>query len=167
MFVKRDSNGRTFRDVAFVAFLGFAMSLCGPGAANSQRKAAANEKNKVMALNLEVVTPHEEAELKEFVAQLTKSLWRNWLALMPESAMLGDSAIVVIRFQIGKDRSQPVAPPIVEQGAGDKMKSLTNAALAAIREAKKSSRFPNTFPGPSVELRATFLYNQPADSVKK
>src|SRR5207237_10299215 len=71
----------------------------------------------------------------------TKSLWRSWLALIPESAMLGDSARVVIRFQIDRDRSRPIAPPSVERGAGYKMKSSTNAAISAVREARKSRRF--------------------------
>jgi hypothetical protein len=79
---------------------------------------------------------------------------------------LGAAGIVVVRFQIEKDRSR-LAEPIVEQGPGQKLNSLTKAALSAIRSSTKSTHFPDGFARSSIELRAMFFYNQPADSVKK
>ena len=175
----RAQNRRILSRVAIVALLSLELFLCGHVAGNGQQQVAASGKNKVMALYVEsgkskvmalyveIVTPHQEEELEEFMTQFRQSLWRSWLARMPESAMLGDSGKVIIRFQIDKDRSQPAAAPSVEQGAGKKMKSLTNAALGAIREATKPPRFPDKFVGPSIEFRATFFYNQPADLVLK
>jgi hypothetical protein len=154
------------RSLILLALSSLLMSTAFPASLGTE-KTGDDEKNRVMALHLEIVTPHEDAELKDFKARFTKVLWHNWLVVMPEDAQLGAAGIVVIRFQIEKDRSQSVESPLVEQGAGEKHKSLTKAALSAIRDSTKSTHLPDGFARSSVELRAIFSYNQPSDSVKR
>src|SRR5713226_8677480 len=66
-----------------------------------------------MSLHLEIITPHEGTELGDFGNRLTKSVWHNWLVMMPESAMLGDKGQATIRFQIDKDSSHPATAPTI------------------------------------------------------
>jgi hypothetical protein len=130
-------------------------------------KTVDEKRNNVIALHLEVVTPHENAELSDFKDRFSKVLWRNWIAVMPEDAQLGAAGVVVVRFQIGRDRSQSVEPPVVEQSPGEKLRPLTKSALSAIRDSTKSTHLPDGFTHSSIELRATFYYNQPAETVKR
>jgi hypothetical protein len=128
---------------------------------------AGRERNNVMAVHIDIVTPHEDGEIKDFTTGFTKILWRNWLGVMPEDAQLGAAGVVVIRFKINKDRSQSLGPPVVEQSPGEKLNSLTKAALNALRDSTKSKHLPAGFTYSGIELRATFYYNQPAESVKR
>lgn len=153
------------RPLILLAFSSLLMSIAFLPGLGTQK--TGGEMKKAMALHLEIVTPHEDAELKDFTARFTRVLWRNWFSVMPEDAMLGAAGTVVIRFQIEKDRSQSMEPPLVEQSPGEKLNSLTKAALSAVRDSTKSTHFPDTFARSSIELRATFSYNQPADSVKR
>lgn len=134
---------------------------------NGAQMSADDERNNVTALHLEVVAPHEDAEVKDFTTAFTKALYRNWLAAMPENALLGAAGVVVIRFQVNKDRSPSTESPVVEQDPGKKLDSLTKAALRAVRDSAKSNHLPAGFTYSSVELRATFSYNQPAESPKR
>jgi len=86
---------------------------------------------------------------------------------MPEDAQLGAAGVVVIRFQVNKDRLQSAEPPVVEQSPSEKLNSLTKAALSALRYSTKSKHLPPVFTYSSIELRAAFYYNQPAESVKR
>src|SRR6266446_10963494 len=71
---------------------------------NAQNAAGKPDSTKTaMSLHLEIITPHGGTELDDFGNRLTKSVWHNWLMVMPESAMLGDKGQATIRFQIDKD----------------------------------------------------------------
>jgi hypothetical protein len=149
-----------------VVFFSLLLSVAFP--TRPRAEDTADEKsNNVMALHLEIVTTHEDAELRDFKDRFSKVLWRNWFAVMPEDAQLGAAGVVIVRFQIQRDRSQSAEPPVVEQSPGEKLKSLTKSALSAIRDSTKSMHLPDGFTHSNIELRATFYYNQPAETVKR
>ena len=87
---------------------------------------------------------------------------RNWFAIMPESAKLGDR--VVVRFQIQKDGTLRVKEPMVEASSNKGL--LDKAAVNAIRLSAPFQHLPEAFRGPYVELRFTFLYNLPSKSAR-
>ena len=149
------------------ALVSLLLSPAFPARCSAEKTADEKKNNAVMALHLEVMPPQEEAALsREFKDRFTKTLWRNWLAVMPEAAQLGVAGVVIVRFQIGKDGA-PSAEPVVEQSPGEKLKPLTKSALSAIRDSTKSTHLPNSSTHSSIELRATFYYNQPAETVKR
>ena len=116
-----------------------------------------------MSLHLEIITPHEGTELDDFGNRLTKSVWHNWLVMMPESAMLGDKGQATIRFQIDKDSSHPATAPTIELSSGKK--PLDAAALRAVHDSIKSLYLPHAVAAASIEFRVLFFYNQqPAKS---
>jgi TonB family protein len=80
---------------------------------------------------------------------------------MPESAMLGDKGRVILRVQVLKDGTLPGQTPIVEVSSGKK--PLDRAAVGAIRSSAPFKHLPEAFRGPHIELRLTFLYNQPPE----
>jgi TonB family protein len=152
-----------------VAFLIGVLVLCLSGAAYCEsgfqtRRKDPDPKGLVMAVHLEITEPKNNDGLKDFAASFRNSLWRKWLERMPESAQLGDSGIVIVRFQV--EREEPVSKMSVEQSPGKKMESFERAALEAIRDATKRIQLPQTFAGSTIGFRAKFFYNQPAETVK-
>ena len=119
-----------------------------------------------MSLPLEIITPHEGAELDDLGNRITKSVWHNWLVMMPESAMLGDQGQTTIRFQIDKDSSHPATAATIELSSGKK--PLDAAALRAVHDSIKSLYLPHTVAAASIEFRVLFFYHQqPAKSKGK
>jgi TonB family protein len=80
---------------------------------------------------------------------------------MPQSAMLGEKGRVVLRLQVQKDGRVPGQTPIIEVSSGKK--ALDKAAVGATRSSAPFKHLPEAFRGPLIEVRLTFVYNQPPD----
>ena len=111
--------------------------------------------------NLEMLTPTEGVDFTNYLARLLASVKRNWYAIIPESARLGDRGRVVIRFKIMRTGDVPFPEPIMERTSGKE--PLDRAAMAAIRASSPFEPLPPAFSGPYIELRFMFLYNLPLD----
>jgi hypothetical protein len=112
---------------------------------NTQKAVGKPDSTKTaMSLHLEIITPHEGTELDDFGNRLTKSVWHNWLMMMPESAMLGDKGQATIRFQIDKDSSHPAAAPTRRRYERCTIQCIFLIPVAAS----------------SIEFRSLFFYNQ-------
>ena len=87
------------------------------------------------------------------------SVKRNWYAVMPESARLGDRGKVVLQFRIMKNGVVPEAEPAMVGSSGKD--PLDRAAVSSIRASTPFEPLPPAFSGPFIELRFIFLYNLP------
>jgi TonB family protein len=112
--------------------------------------------------SVEILTPTGDVDFRDYVAHLCGKVKRNWFAVMPESAQLGDKGRVVVRFQIQKDGTLLVKEPMIE--ASSKKGPLDKAAISAIRSSAPFQHLPEPFRGPYIELRFIFLYNLPLES---
>jgi hypothetical protein len=106
---------------------------------------------------VEILTPTEGVDFSAFLAHSMQIVRRNWYALMPELAIQGEKGKVILRLQIQKDGALKSRTPTVELGSGKK--PLYRAAIAAIRASMPFEHLPESFHGPSIELRIIFLYN--------
>jgi TonB family protein len=86
---------------------------------------------------------------------------RNWWAIIPESARMGDIGIVVIQFKIDRDGSVPGTDPRLMRTSGKE--PLDRAAMSAIRASSPFEPLPTQLKSPDLELRFIFLYNLPLD----
>jgi TonB family protein len=84
---------------------------------------------------------------------------RNWYAIMPESAEMGDRGRVVLDFKILRDGNVPGEDP--EMRSSSQKEPLDRAASSAIRASSPFEPLPSEFSGPYIELRFIFLYNIP------
>jgi TonB family protein len=100
-------------------------------------------------------------DFNDYLARLLATVKRNWYAIIPESARLGDKGMVVITFKIMKDGSVPLPDPSLMRTSGKE--PLDHAALSAIRASSPFEPLPSQFTLPSIELRFIFLYNLPLD----
>ena len=111
---------------------------------------------------LQIITPHEGVDFTGFSADLVRVIKQNWWAKMPSETKQkldrGLKGKVVVGFGIQKD-GQLSNVPKVEVSSGNK--ALDEAAVSAVRASAPFEHLPEAFKGPNINLRLTFLYNQP------
>jgi outer membrane biosynthesis protein TonB len=112
----------------------------------------------------QILTDTQGVDFSSYIQRLLATLQRNWYAVMPESAYLGDKGIVGTTFQINKDGSVPSPDPLLERTSGKQ--PLDNAAMSAIHASNPFEPLPAKFPGQFIRLRIVFLYNLPLDYAK-
>ena len=110
----------------------------------------------------QILTPTEGVDFSDYMARVLASVRRNWYAVMPESAQLGDRGRVVLEFSIRRDGSVPNDDPQRLLGSGKE--PLDRAAVSAIRSSNPFDHLPPAFSGPEIRLRFIFLYNLPLDA---
>jgi TonB family protein len=110
---------------------------------------------------VQILTPTEGVDFQSYINRMLANIKRNWYAVMPESAMMGDKGMVFITFQINSNGSVPMPDPNLERTSGKE--PLDNAAMSAIRASNPFEPLPPQFHGPYIKLRIIFLYNLPID----
>jgi TonB family protein len=108
-----------------------------------------------------IISDTQGVDFNDYLARLLATVKRNWYAIIPESARLGDKGMVVIQFKIMKDGTVPFPDPSLMRTSGKE--PLDRAAMSAIRASSPFEPLPSQFTLPSIELRFIFLYNLPLD----
>jgi TonB family protein len=107
---------------------------------------------------LQIITPHEGVDFTGFSADLVRVVKQNWYAKVSSEAKQNIKGRVVVGFGIQKD-GQLSNVPKVEVSSGNK--ALDEAAVSAVRASAPFEHLPEAFKRPNIDLRLTFLYNQP------
>lgn len=113
---------------------------------------------------MELLTPTEGVDFTNYLNRVLASVRRNWYAVIPESARMGEKGIVVLEFRIMKDGSVPAAEPQLVRTSG--RDPLDFAASSSIRTSNPFEPLPHAFSGPFIALRFTFLYNLPLEAAR-
>jgi TonB family protein len=113
----------------------------------------------------EILTPTEGVDFSDYMARVLASVRRNWYAVMPESAQLGDRGRVMLQFRIMRNGSVPGDEPNQLLSSGKE--PLDRAAVSAIRSSNPFQPLPQAFSGPYIELRFVFLYNLPIEAANQ
>jgi outer membrane biosynthesis protein TonB len=113
---------------------------------------------------LQMLTPTEGVDFSNYLARVLASVKRNWYAVIPESARMGEKGMVVLQFRIMRDGSVPYPQP--DMVSSSSKEPLDRAAYSAIRSSTPFEQLPPAFSGPFIELRFIFLYNLPLDYAK-
>jgi TonB family protein len=90
-----------------------------------------------------------------YLARVVYTVRRNWYAVIPESARLGQKGRVAVVFEILKDGSVPQLRLVSSSGA----EPLDVAALSGIRASIPFPPLPQEFTGNHLVLQFIFLYN--------
>jgi TonB family protein len=108
--------------------------------------------------------PHSSLELKSdpmgvdfrpYMLQVIAAVRRNWFAVYPEAARLGQRGQVVLQFAVVK---QGLVTKVVFNGQSG-AKALDQSAVAAISASNPLPPLPAEFKGDRIVLQMTFLYN--------
>jgi hypothetical protein len=106
---------------------------------------------------VQMLTPTEGVDFSNYLARVLASVRRNWYAVIPESARLGERGMVVIQFRIMRSGQVPYPEPNLVATSG--REPLDRAAMASISASNPFEPLPSAFSGPYIELRFIFLYN--------
>jgi TonB family protein len=90
-----------------------------------------------------------------YLARVVYAVRRNWYAVIPESARLGEKGRVGVVFEIIKDGSVPQLRLVASSGSDP----LDRAAVAGIRASVPFPPLPQEFTGNHLVLQFLFLYN--------
>lgn len=96
-------------------------------------------------------------DFRPYLQQVLQAVKRNWFAVMPESARLGQRGQVVLIFGVNKEGKITKIVFSTESGA----QPLDRAAVAALSASDPLPRLPAEYKGASVALQFTFQYNAP------
>lgn len=96
-------------------------------------------------------------DFRPYLQQVLQAVKRNWFAVMPESARLGQRGQVVLIFGVNKDGKITKIVFSTESGA----QPLDRAAVAALSASDPLPRLPPEYKGATVALQFTFQYNAP------
>lgn len=132
----------------------------GPGGTGSGRGGGGGG-GQGMTPGVSILTPTEGVDFNSYINRLLATVKRNWYAVMPESALMGDKGIVVITFRIRQDGAVPIPDPNLERTSGKQ--PLDQAAMSSIRTSSPFEPLPPHFKGPEIQLRFIFFYNIPPD----
>lgn len=116
-----------------------------------------------MGQQAEILSDTQGVDFTNYIQRLLATLKRNWMAIMPESAMMGDRGLTSTTFKIMPDGSVVPPDPILERTSGKE--PLDNAAMSAIHASNPFEPLPSQFHGPYLELRIWFDYNIPLDQL--
>ncbi|HEY6464671.1 MAG TPA: TonB C-terminal domain-containing protein [Candidatus Acidoferrales bacterium] len=108
-----------------------------------------------------ILTPTQGVDFNPYIQRMLNTIYRNWVAVMPQSAMLGDKGVVYITFQINPDGS--VQPPDPQMERTSSKPPLDTAAMSSIRASNPFEPLPKEFHGPYMRFGIFFLYNLPVD----
>lgn len=109
-----------------------------------------------------MLTPTDGVDFNDYFQRLLASVKRNWYAIIPESARMGDKGIVYIQFRIMTNGSVPGPDPTLVRSSGKE--PLDRAAMGAINASNPFEPLPSAFKRPYIELRFGFYYNLPIGS---
>lgn len=116
-----------------------------------------------MGYGVDILSDTQGVDFTNYINRLLAALKRNWEAVMPESARMGDRGVVFTTFQINPNGSVPSPDPMLERTSGKE--PLDNAAMAAIHASNPFEPLPPQFHGPYLKLRIVFIYNIPPEQV--
>src|ERR1700744_440436 len=105
--------------------------------------------------NLELKSDPMGVDFRPYMLQVLAAVRRNWFAVYPEAARLGQRGEVVLEFAISK--GGVVTKVIFSSESG--MKALDQSAVAAISASNPLPPLPSDFKGDRIVLRMTFMYN--------
>jgi len=107
--------------------------------------------------NLQLLSDAKGVDFRPYLIQVLTVVRRNWLAILPESARLGQRGRVLIQFAI--DRNGGVPKLVIAEGAGTE--SLDRAAVAAVSASYPFPPLPTEYKGDEIRLQFAFSYNMP------
>jgi outer membrane biosynthesis protein TonB len=99
-----------------------------------------------MGYGVDILSDTQGVDFTNYINRLLAALKRNWEAVMPESARMGDRGVVFTTFQINPNGSVPSPDPVLERTSGKE--PLDNAAMAAIHASNPFEPLPSQFHGP-------------------
>ncbi len=105
--------------------------------------------------SLELLSDPLGVDFKPYLIQILARVRKNWFAVIPESARMGNRGVVLLQFIIDHDGQVPKLVIATPSGS----ESLDRAAVASISASVPFPPLPKDFRGKEVRLQFSFKYN--------
>jgi TonB family protein len=105
--------------------------------------------------SLELLSDPMGVDFKPYLIQILARVRKNWFAVIPETARMGNRGVVLLQFIIDHDGQVPKLVIALPSGA----ESLDRAAVASISASVPFPPLPKDFRGKEVRLQFSFKYN--------
>jgi TonB family protein len=105
--------------------------------------------------SLELLSDPMGVDFKPYLIQILARVRKNWFAVIPESARMGNRGVVLLQFIIDHEGQVPKLVIAMPSGA----ESLDRAAVASISASVPFPPLPKDFRGKEVRLQFSFKYN--------
>jgi TonB family protein len=105
--------------------------------------------------SLELMSDPMGVDFKPYLMQILATVRKNWFAVWPESARLGNRGVVQLQFIIDRDGQVPKL--VIATPSGSQV--LDRAAVAGISASVPFPPLPNQFKGQQIRLQFAFSYN--------
>jgi TonB family protein len=105
--------------------------------------------------SLELLSDPMGVDFKPYLAKILAVVRRNWFAIIPESAKLGNTEVVLLQFII--DRTGQVPKLVIAMPSGNETRN--RAAVASISASVPFPPLPADFKGREVRLQFAFKYS--------
>jgi len=102
-----------------------------------------------------ILSDTQGVDFGPYLARVVYTVKRNWYAVIPEAARLGQKGRVSVVFEILRDGSVPQLRLVASSGAD----SLDRAALSGVHASIPFPPLPTEFTGQHLVLQFFFLYN--------
>jgi TonB family protein len=107
--------------------------------------------------SLELLSDPKGVDFKPYLIRVLAAVKQNWLAVMPESARLGQRGQVQVQFAVNRDGSVPKL--VIASPSG--LQAFDRAAVAGVSASNPFPPLPSEFQGLQIRLQLTFTYNAP------
>jgi TonB family protein len=107
--------------------------------------------------NLQLLSDPQGVDFKPYLIQVLNAVRRNWLAIIPESARMGQRGRVLVQFII--DRRGAIPKLVIAEGSGTE--AFDRAAVAGISASYPFPPLPADYKGDQIRLQLAFSYNTP------
>jgi TonB family protein len=105
--------------------------------------------------SLELMSDPMGVDFKPYLIEILARVRRNWFAVIPESARMGNRGVAVLQFVIDRDGQVPKL--VIATASGSQ--SLDRAAVAGISASVPFPPLPREYRGLSIRLQFAFKYN--------
>ena len=105
--------------------------------------------------SLELMSDPMGVDFKPYLIQILSQVRKNWFAVIPESARMGNRGEVQLQFII--DRNGDVPKLVIATPSGSE--ALDKAAVAAVSASVRFPPLPSEFKGLQIRLQFAFKYN--------
>jgi TonB family protein len=105
--------------------------------------------------SLELKSDPMGVDFKPYLIRILALVRRNWFAVIPESARLGNRGVVLLQFIIDRDGQVPKLVIATPSGS----EALDKAAVAGVSASVPFPPLPAEFKGQQIRLQFAFRYN--------
>jgi len=107
---------------------------------------------------LQLLSDPQGVDFRPYLTQVLASVKRNWMAVFPESARMGQRGRTIVQFSV--NRVGQVPKLVISMPAG--IQALDRAAVAGVSASIPFPPLPAEFRGGEIRLQLVFTYNMPS-----